>query len=445
MTRRLTVRQFGRYRGVLPVPVVTPVLAPTVSSVTPNSGSVAGGTAITNLAGTGFQVGSTVTFNGVAATSVVFVSSTKLTCTTPASVAGAKNIVVTNPDTRTSGTSGNGLFTYLAAAPTVTAITPNTGSTAGGDAITNLAGTGFVNGATVKIGGASATSVVFVSSTKLTCVTPAGSSGAKDVVVTNPDTQTGTGTGLFTYASSFTPADLNPMVFWSGQFVSGGLGGYDIMTAVSTRLSGGGGGHNVSGDAQQTTGSSAPVGVGGYPYFNGTNYLDILGETLDTVVGSGNNTVFAVVDIVAITNSDTNPEAGDLIFGDGNSYYGLKLMGAGSNLAVINQYNGGDHNASVSLGTAPISGRYVLCAKYINGTGIMITKNGLAAAPWTAPDGATAAGAFGPPANRAGSVVIGGKAGALRMNATLKALLVDNSAISDADIANLYTWAAGIP
>ncbi len=73
-----------------------------------------------------------------------------------------------------------------APAPTVSAITPNTGSTLGGTAITNLAGTGFQTGCTVKIGGAAATSVVRVSATKITCVTPAGAAGAKNVVVKNP-------------------------------------------------------------------------------------------------------------------------------------------------------------------------------------------------------------------------------------------------------------------
>lgn len=222
MTRRLTVRKFGRYRGVLPVPSVTPIEDPVVTAVTPSSGGIAGGTSITNLAGTGFQSGSTVTFNGVAATSVVFVNSTKLTCVTPASAAGAQDIVVTNPDTHTSGSSGAGLFTYLAAAPTVSAVTPNTGDDTGGTAITNLAGTGFVNGATVKIGGVSATDVVFVNSTKLTCTTPAGTAGAQNVVVTNPDTQTSgsSGNGLFTYVVSFDPASLAFTSWFRGSYVS---------------------------------------------------------------------------------------------------------------------------------------------------------------------------------------------------------------------------------
>jgi len=93
--------------------------APIVTSITPNTGLTSGGTAITDLAGTNFVTGATVKIGGVSATSVVFVSSTKLTCVTPASLtAGAKNVVVTNPDTQTSGASGNSLFTYTVFDPT---------------------------------------------------------------------------------------------------------------------------------------------------------------------------------------------------------------------------------------------------------------------------------------------------------------------------------------
>lgn len=89
----------------------TAATPPTVTSCTPSSGTTAGGTSITNLAGTGFVSTPTVTFGGVAATSVAFVSSTKLTCTTPAHSLGSVDIVVTNPSSGGSGTLTNG-YTY---------------------------------------------------------------------------------------------------------------------------------------------------------------------------------------------------------------------------------------------------------------------------------------------------------------------------------------------
>lgn len=74
--------------------------------------------------------------------------------------------------------------------PTVTGIDPVSGTTAGGTPVT-ITGTNFLDGATVTIDGVPCTDVVFVSSISLTAVTPIGSLGAKDVVVTN-DVELGT-------------------------------------------------------------------------------------------------------------------------------------------------------------------------------------------------------------------------------------------------------------
>jgi hypothetical protein len=172
--------------------------APTVTSITPNSGPGAGGTPVT-ITGTGFLAGATVSLGGTAATSVNVVGSTSITATTPAHVAGAVSVVVTNSDTQ-SGTLTNG-YTYLNPAPTVTAIAPNTGTTAGGTSVT-ITGTGFVTGATVSVGGTAATAVNVVSGTSITATTPAHAAGAVSVVVTNSDAQSGTLTNGYTYTTS---------------------------------------------------------------------------------------------------------------------------------------------------------------------------------------------------------------------------------------------------
>src|SRR4029077_3377430 len=170
--------------------------APTVTSVSPNTGPAAGGTGIT-ITGTNFVTGATVTLGGTAATGVVVVRGTQITATQHAPATGAVNVVVTNPDTQT-GTLTNG-FTY-AGAPTVTSVTPNNGAAGGGTGGT-IGGTGFVSGATVTFGGTAATSVVVVSGTQITATTPAHAAGAVNVVVTNPDTQSGSLTNGFTYTS----------------------------------------------------------------------------------------------------------------------------------------------------------------------------------------------------------------------------------------------------
>ena len=101
---------------------------PTVSSVAPNSGPTAGGTAVT-ISGSNFVAGATVTFGGTAATGVVVVSGTSITATTPAGSAGAVTVTVTNPGGQ-SGSLANG-YTYITS-PTVSSVAPTYGPVGAG-------------------------------------------------------------------------------------------------------------------------------------------------------------------------------------------------------------------------------------------------------------------------------------------------------------------------
>jgi formylglycine-generating enzyme required for sulfatase activity len=178
---------------------VVPAPAPTVSSVSPTSGSTLGGTAIT-ITGMNLTGASSVTVGGVAATSVVVVSPTSITAVTPAGTAGAKTIAVTTAGGTATLTNG---FTYVVPAPTVSSVSPASGTTAGGTAIT-ITGTALTGASSVTMGGVAATSVVVVSSTSITAVTPAGAAGAKNVAVTTAG-GTATVTGGFTYQSIIVP------------------------------------------------------------------------------------------------------------------------------------------------------------------------------------------------------------------------------------------------
>ena len=86
------------------------------------------------------------------------------------------------------------------AVPRVTAISPAFGPDLGGTAVT-LAGTGFVDGATmVKFGATPATSVVVTSATSLAAAAPPGSVGTVDVTVTTPGGPSATSmAGRYTY------------------------------------------------------------------------------------------------------------------------------------------------------------------------------------------------------------------------------------------------------
>src|SRR5439155_626775 len=159
------------------------VVLPTVSGVAPNNGLAAGGTPVT-ITGANFAAGATVTFGATAATNVVVVSGTQITARTPAGSAGAVTVTVTVNGQ--SGSLTNGL-TYVVP-PTVSSVSPNRGSTAGGTAVT-LTGTDFVAGATVTFGAAAATNVVGVSGTQITATAPAGGGGGVTGTVTDPGAQ----------------------------------------------------------------------------------------------------------------------------------------------------------------------------------------------------------------------------------------------------------------
>ena len=177
---------------------------PTVSNVSPNNGPATGGTAVT-ITGTNFAGGAAVTFGGTTATSVTVVSSTTITATTPAGTAGAATVTVTNP----GGQSGSLAGGFIYGSPTVSSVSPNNGSTAGGTSVT-ITGTNFASGATVTFGGTAATSVTVVSSTTITATTPAGTAGAVTVTVTNPGGQSGSLSSGFTYVVAPTVSSVSP-------------------------------------------------------------------------------------------------------------------------------------------------------------------------------------------------------------------------------------------
>ena len=188
----------------------------TVTGITPASGLNTGTVHITNLAGSNFQTGATVklTRSGqpdINATNVVRVTASQITCdfNLTGATTGQWNVVVTNPDFQ-SGTLPNSFtVTIPLVSPIVTSITPNTGVNTGAVHITNLAGSNFQTGATVKLtrsgqSDINATNVVWVSASQITCdldMTGAAT-GQWNIVVTNPDSHSGTLSNGFTVSGT---------------------------------------------------------------------------------------------------------------------------------------------------------------------------------------------------------------------------------------------------
>jgi len=84
--------------------------------------------------------------------------------------------------------------------PVVTSVSPDNGPSSGGTSVT-ISGTNFKAGAGVTFGGAAASGVSVISSSQITCITPPHFPETVDVIVTNPDSQSGTLLRAFTYQS----------------------------------------------------------------------------------------------------------------------------------------------------------------------------------------------------------------------------------------------------
>lgn len=169
---------------------------PSVTSVFPGAGDVAGGTAIT-ITGSGFEPGASVTIGGSSA-AIGAVTSTTISCTSPPGVVGAQTVRVSNP---LGLFDQSATYTYLATAdPTITSITPTSGSTAGATEVV-LTGTGFQSGLSVLVGGVAATQVVVESATSLVARTPPHAAGTVNVQVLNPDSSGATLAASFTYTA----------------------------------------------------------------------------------------------------------------------------------------------------------------------------------------------------------------------------------------------------
>lgn len=191
---------------------------PMISSIDPSQGENTGPVVILALRGANFLEGAGINLTmtsetPIPGTGVVRVNATALTCTfdLTGKASGGWNVVVTNPDGKSDQLDG--AFSITDAPPTVTGIIPSGGPNDDNVPIMNLSGTGFLDGASVKLSRAGeldihATGVVVESPNKIMCFFDLNGKkvGPWDVVVTNTDTQSGTLPGGFTIFYPQAPA-----------------------------------------------------------------------------------------------------------------------------------------------------------------------------------------------------------------------------------------------
>ena len=210
--------------------VATP---PTVTSVDPSSGSPDGGTYVT-ITGTNLSGAVEVDFGGVPAEFGVN-DDTSLVAISPPGT-GTVDVTVTGAD-GTSRTSAADLFTYAAVQPTVAAVTPNAGPSAGGTFV-EIDGAGFTTTTEVDFGGVPAEFAV-ASDGVLYALSPGGAAGMVDVTVTSADgTSAPVAEDAFTYVDPPAVSGIDP----AGGPVDGGtevtISGTNLAGAVEVDFGG---------------------------------------------------------------------------------------------------------------------------------------------------------------------------------------------------------------
>ncbi|MFN3778955.1 MAG: IPT/TIG domain-containing protein [Brevundimonas aurantiaca] len=311
---------------------------PAITSVSPGSGSTAGGTSVT-LSGTGFSSsGNSVVIGGVSATPSAE-SSTSITFTTPAHAAGSVDIVVTTADGQ-SVTSTNA-YTYVAS-PTTTGVTPNSGPTAGGTSVV-IQGTAFTGATAVSFGGSPATGVVVNSATQITAVSPAGSAGTVSVSVTTPG-GTGTLSNAFVYVAAPTITSVSPAAGPTVGGTSVTVTGTNLSSATGVAFGG------VAGTITANTATSitvtAPAGAG---------VVDVAVTTAGGVATAVSGYAYAAAPTISGVSPNTGPETG----GTTVTLTGINLTNAsavtfGGNAATITANTATSITATVPAGAGSV-------------------------------------------------------------------------------------------
>jgi hypothetical protein len=154
---------------------------PSIKSISPEHGPVAGGTLV-DIHGKNFGGVTGVSFGSTPAASVTPVSQGEIVAVSPPG-SGTVDVTVTT-SAATSVIVAADEFTYVTT-PSIQRVGPRAGSTLGGNKVT-IVGAGFTSASAVTFGAVAATSFVVESDQEILAVSPPESAGSVDVSVTAP-------------------------------------------------------------------------------------------------------------------------------------------------------------------------------------------------------------------------------------------------------------------
>jgi hypothetical protein len=246
------------YAAPTPLATTTITPVPTVTGISPETGTPAGGTSVT-ITGTDLANASAVDF-GATPGAITADSSTSITATSPAG-SGTVDITVTNPD-GTSATVAPDQFSYVDVTPppTLTGLTPSTGPVTGGTSVT-ISGTNLEGATAVDFGPGNPGVISADTAASLTATSPAGT-GTVDVTVTTP---TGTSLPVAADQYAFGVQSVSKLSTWTDTQACGIQSTTTAPTLASEAVvatngaPGGGGGGAASSDSGGSSGNASSV------------------------------------------------------------------------------------------------------------------------------------------------------------------------------------------
>ncbi len=246
------------YAAPTPLATTTITPVPTVTGISPETGTPAGGTSVT-ITGTDLANASAVDF-GETPGAITADSSTSITATSPGG-SGTVDITVTNPD-GTSATVAADQYSYVDVTPppTLTGLSPSTGPVTGGTNVT-ISGTNLEGATAVDFGPGNPGVISSDTAASLTATSPAGT-GTVDVTVTTP---TGTSPPVAADQYSFGVQSVSKLATWTDTQACSIQSTTTAPTVASEAVvstngaPGGGGGGAASSDSGGSGGAASSV------------------------------------------------------------------------------------------------------------------------------------------------------------------------------------------